>query len=92
MTRTMFESQGFRPGAATLGYSTGSGGRMGNALTDAWKKYSQVFTNPTPQLTTPPVAKAPEPTIFGYPQNTVMWTGAAILGAGVLAALFFSQK
>lgn len=86
MTRTMFDSRGFRPGASTLGH----GAVMGNVFTDAWKKYTQAYLNPTPTLKVTPTAAAAEaePTILGIPQKTALIGGAVILGVGLVAALF----
>lgn len=94
MNRTMFD-QGFRPSAATLGH----GPAMASSFTDALKKYtSMIYPAPAssvPAGTVPlqaPAIKAPEPTILGMPQSTAMWAGAGLLGAGVVAAIIYSQK
>jgi hypothetical protein len=92
MQRTMFD-RGFRPSATTLGH----GQAMASSFTDALKKYTSMIypsTNVVPGTVPiqPPVIRQPEPTILGMPQSTAMWTGAAVLGVGVVAAVVYSQK
>lgn len=81
MTRTMFDSRGFRPGAATLGH----GIEMGDRWTDLVKKYSQQYLDPTPTLKVTPTS-VPEPMILGIPQKTAIIGGAVLLGIGILAS------
>lgn len=94
MNRTMFD-RGFRPGATTLGHGTA----MASSFTDAIKKYTSMIYPAaggaipagTVSLQTP-VIRQPEPTIMGMSQSTAMWAGTALLGAGVVAAIVYSQK
>jgi hypothetical protein len=87
MTRTMFESRGFRPGAQTLGH--GHIMAMGQTWQERIQKYSERYLNPVPELkVTTPTIVAPEPTILGIPRTTALVGGAAIVGIGLLAAIF----
>lgn len=84
MTRTIFGSRGFRPGASTLGH----GIDMGDRWTDLVKKYSQQYLDPTPQLkVTQSTVAVPEPMILGIPQKTAIIGGAVLLGIGILASV-----